>query len=331
MARRTAARDVAGMSTEQAWARVVAREDTDDFLFAVETTGIYCRPSCPARRPLRQNVRFFAAADEAERAGFRACRRCRPRDTTLSERARSYLDQHLSERVTLDELATAVDASPFHVQRMFVRAFGVSPRAYVEQRRLEQFAGGSSVLDAAFAAGFGSARAIYEATSKPARGTLRFALGRHRSGKLLVAATERGVCAAALGDSHEALVAELRAEFPRATLVRDDAVLHTRALDLIGTPFQLRVWRALLAIPAGQTRSYGELAAALETSPRAVARACASNRIALLIPCHRVVGHNGDLTGYRWGLARKQELLARERRGIGASGESSVRPIRTRR
>lgn len=302
------------MSTEQAWARVVARESTDDFLFAVETTGIYCRPSCPARRPLRQNVSFFATADDAERAGFRACRRCRPRDTSLAERARSYLDAHLDERVTLDELATAVDASPFHVQRMFVRAFGASPRAYVEQRRLERFSGGSSVLDAAFAAGFGSARAIYEASGKPARGTLRYAFARHRAGKLLVCATPRGVCAAALGDSHEALLAELRAEFPRATLVRDDAVLRVEALDLIGTPFQLRVWRALLEIPAGETRTYGELARALDTAPRAVARACAQNRVALLIPCHRVIAMDGELTGYRWGLARKKVLLAEELR-----------------
>jgi AraC family transcriptional regulator, regulatory protein of adaptative response / methylated-DNA-[protein]-cysteine methyltransferase len=314
MARRSRVPHVAGMSTEQAWARVVAREDTSDFFFAVETTGIYCKPSCPARRPLQKNVSFFSTADDAERAGFRACRRCRPRDTTLVERARAYLDSRLDEQVTLDELATAVSASPFHVQRMFVRAMGMSPRAYVEKRRLARFAGGRSVLDAAFDAGFGSSRAIYEASKKPARGTIRYALGKSVHGKTLVAATERGICAASIGDSHAALVAELRAEFPRATLVRDDTASATDTLDLIGTPFQLRVWRALLAIPAGETRTYGDLARELATSPRAVARACASNRVALLIPCHRVIASDGDLTGYRWGLERKRALLHAESR-----------------
>jgi AraC family transcriptional regulator, regulatory protein of adaptative response / methylated-DNA-[protein]-cysteine methyltransferase len=294
---------------DQSWARVIAREDTDDFLFAVETTGIYCRPSCPARRPLRENVSFFATADEAERAGFRACRRCRPRDATLVERARGYLDEHLDERVTLDELATAVGSSPFHVQRMFVRAMKMSPRAYVEQQRLAQLSGGTSVLDAAFAAGFGSSRALYEATARSKQGKIRYATRKTPFGLAIVAATERGVCALAIGSTLD----ELRRDFPRATFVRDDAVLKLRALDLIGTPFQLRVWRALLTIPRGETTTYGELAEKLHTSPRAVARACASNRVALLIPCHRVVGSDGELRGYRWGLSRKEAILARER------------------
>lgn len=301
------------MSTEQAWARVVAREETSDFLFAVHTTGIYCRPSCPARRPLQKNVSFFATADDAEREGFRACRRCRPRGETLVERARAYLDEHLDERITLDELAVAVGASPFHLQRMFVRTMSLSPRAYVESKRLERFAGGSSVLDAAFAAGFGSSRALYEATARARQGTIRYALRKTALGTALVAGTERGVCALAIGDDETALIEALRADFPRAELVRDAAVLKLTALDLIGTPFQMRVWRALLSIPRGETTTYGELARKLGTAPRAVARACASNRVALLVPCHRVIGGDGALTGYRWGLERKEAILRSER------------------
>lgn len=297
------------------WARVVAREETDDFLFAVETTGIYCRPSCPARRPLQKNVSFYASADDAERAGFRACRRCRPRDGRhegLVERARKYLDEHLDERVTLDELATAVNSSPFHVQRMFVRAMKVSPRAYVEKRRLDRLAGGTSVLDAAFAAGFGSSRALYEATARARTGTIRYAIRRTPLGRAIVAATERGVCALAIGDDDGALLENLQRELPHATLERDLAVLELGALDLVGTPFQLRVWRALLSIPRGETTTYGQLAERLRTSPRAVARACAANRVALLIPCHRVIGGSGALTGYRWGLERKEAILRAE-------------------
>lgn len=338
MVRRKNTRHLRGMTQDQAWARVVAREPTDEFLFAVETTGIYCRPSCPARRPLRENVSFFASADEAEQAGFRACRRCRPRDATLVDRARSYLDQHLDERVTLDELATAVSASPFHVQRMFVKSMGVSPRAYVERKRIERLrkSKGRTVLDAAFEAGFGSSRAVYEATAK--RGVtpreqrrggagveVRYAVGSFQKSRILVAATARGVCAVALGDRDSALIEELRAMLPRATLIEDRAPLRTvldalggrgeAKLDVAGTPFQKRVWKALQGIPAGATRTYGELARALDTSPRAVARACASNRLALLIPCHRVIGKDSALTGYRWGLDRKRALLAREADG----------------
>jgi len=332
MAARSGRAQSKGMSEQHAWEAVVTRDRGSDgkFVFGVESTGIYCRPSCAARRPLRRNVRFFTTVDEAERAGFRACFRCRPRDEsgpTLAERARAYLDERLDERVTLSDLAHAVGTSSFHLQREFVRAVGMSPRAYVEQRRVERLQRTrGSALDAAFAAGFGSSRAAYEATAKrgitPREASegfeLRYAIGDGRHGRTLVAATKRGICWVALGERDETLRADLLRAFPNSKLVDDDGALRAvlagreTKLDLRGTPFQQRVWSALRRIPSGETRTYGELARELGTSPRAVARACASNRIALLIPCHRVVAQDGALTGYRWGIERKEELLAAE-------------------
>lgn len=319
------------MSEQQAWSAVVARDRSSDgkFVFAVETTGVYCKPSCPARRPLRKNVRFFARGADAEAAGFRACLRCRPSAPSLVERARGFLDEHLDERVTLSDLASQLSVSPFHLQREFVREFGVSPRAYVEKQRVSRLrTSGGRALDAAFAVGFGSSRAAYEATAKrgitpreAVRGNfeLRYAIGDGPHGRTIVAATSRGICWVALGDRDETLRAELLREFPNARLAEDEGPLRDvldgrdAKLDVRGTEFQRRVWRALRAIPPGQTRTYGELARQLGTSPRAVARACASNRIALLIPCHRVIAETGELTGYRWGLERKRALLAGER------------------
>ncbi len=331
MAARPRKSHVRGMSEEQAWSAVVARDRSSDgkFVFAVETTGVYCKPSCPARRPLRRNVRFFSRGADAESAGFRACKRCRPGDATLVERARAFLDSHIDERVTLSDLAAELSVSPFHLQREFVRAVGLSPRAYVEKQRVSRLrASPGRVLDRAFEVGFGSSRAAYEATAKrgitpreAARGgfELRYAIGEGPYGRTIVAATKRGICWVALGDRDETLRAELLREFPNARLVEDDGPLQdvlegrNTKLDVRGTDFQQRVWTALRAIPLGQTRTYGELARELGTSPRAVARACASNRIALLIPCHRVIAESGALTGYRWGLERKRALLAGER------------------
>ena len=259
----------------------------------------------------------------------------------LVARARSYLDDHLDRRVTLNDLAAEIGASPFHLQRVFTRTFGVSPRAYVEARRLERLrsARGRTVLEAAYEAGFGSSRAVYEASAK--RGTtpaerrrdgagteVRYTLGKTVLGRAIVATTARGVCAIAIGDDDAALLGEVQRDLPRASFVRDDRGLSglmaaVRAamtdggappeLDLFGTPFQERVWAALRAIPKGETRTYSALARALGTSPRAIARACASNRVAVLVPCHRVVAETGDLAGYRWGLERKRALIAKER------------------
>jgi AraC family transcriptional regulator of adaptative response/methylated-DNA-[protein]-cysteine methyltransferase len=349
------------------WAAVVARDAAQDgrFVFAVATTGVYCRPSCPARRPRRENVRFFATPADARLAGYRACRRCRPdedapgRGAEAVAAARAYLDAHADRRVPLAELARVAGLSPHHLQRTFTRVVGVSPRAYAEARRAgrfrERLRAGDTVSRAAFEAGYGSGSRAYAAADAhlgmspgayrrgAPRVTIRYATADCTLGRVLVAATERGVCAVQLADDDAALVAELAREFPRAALeaVEEDALAAdaplaaalaaVRAavespgdaaeavaavpLDVAGSPFQRRVWDALRAIPTGETRSYGAVAAALgaPTAARAVARACATNRVALLVPCHRVLRGEGAVGGYRWGAPRKRALLERER------------------
>lgn len=336
------------MDHDAAWASVEDRDRGQDgaFVFAVRTTGIYCRPSCPARRPRRENVAFYATPLAAERAGFRPCKRCRPRAPrspadALIARARALLDAARAPP-TLDALARELDVSPWHLQRAFKRAVGVSPRAYVEARRAARFRArapaASSVLDAAHDAGFGSSRALYAAPLGVTPAALRrggagerivFTILETRRGLLLVAAGSRGVVRVALGDSERALVAELARALPRAERVRDDRALGALArralraaegaevfvpLDLRGTALQLRVWDALRAIPRGETRTYGEIAARVGAprAVRAVAGACAANPAALLVPCHRVVRASGELAGYRWGLERKRRLLEEE-------------------
>ncbi len=357
---------------DAAWAAVETRDRGSDgrFVFAVTTTGVFCRPSCPARRPKRRNVRFFAAPEAAAAAGFRACLRCRPAeaggeaaaDPALAPvlQARDYLEAHLDETVTLDRLAAEVGLSPWHLQRSFKRRLGVSPRDYVNQRRLERLRGrlrdgDDDVTTALYDAGFGSASQLY--TQSDAR--LGMTPGRYRAGgagerirfatvptalgRLLVAATDRGVCSVQLGDRDEDLAAGLEREFPRAAIEPADdrlqpwidAVLRfveghvdgdlagepaaRPPLDLAGTAFQRRVWQALTEIPPGTTRTYGEVAARLgrPTAARAVARACATNPAAVVVPCHRVVPAGGGTGGYRWGAERKRALLARERAGRG--------------
>ncbi|HEX5832056.1 MAG TPA: bifunctional DNA-binding transcriptional regulator/O6-methylguanine-DNA methyltransferase Ada [Gemmatimonadaceae bacterium] len=342
----------------EAWAAVAARDGTYDgaFVYAVRTTKVYCRPSCPARRPRREHVRFYGSPDAAEAEGYRACKRCRPRSTVATAAegavalAIAHIDAHLDEPVTLDALAAVAGGSPFHLQRTFKRIVGLSPRQYRDARRLErlkvQLRRGDTVSRATFEAGFGSSRAVYEKAGaglgmSPAayrRGgagvRIRYALSPTRLGCLLVAATERGVCAVSLADSVEQLEAALRREFPNADLARDDGALaewmaaiveHVEGVrprltvptDLEGTEFQLRVWRALQEIPYGSTRSYREVADAIgqPSAARAVARACATNRVALVVPCHRVVREDGSISGYRWGAERKRRLLDEERGG----------------
>ena len=337
---------------QRAWAAIEARDADMDgrFVYGVRTTRVACRPSCSSRRPLRANVEIFPTLDAAIGAGYRPCARCGGRPARLLpaiERAIAFIERHVAERVTLAEVARAAGASPHHLQRMFVRAVGASPRQFQERRRLDRFKksvrGGASVGEATYAAGFGSSRGLYEAARAGLGMTpaayrsggpgedVRYAIVSCDFGRLLVAATARGVCAVALGDSDDALVAGLRADFPSATVRADhgDLASSTRSilaattgagvalpLDLRGTAFQLRVWRALQRIPRGETRSYTEIAAAIgsPTSVRAVARACAANRVALLVPCHRVVPKSGAVGGYRWGAARKGRLLAAERR-----------------
>ncbi|HEX2252772.1 MAG TPA: bifunctional DNA-binding transcriptional regulator/O6-methylguanine-DNA methyltransferase Ada [Thermoanaerobaculia bacterium] len=352
--------DVPGIpDAEAAWRAVAARDAASDgrFVFAVTTTGIYCRPSCPARRPLRSNVCFFADPAAAEAAGFRACRRCRPAGERpdparrLAEAARDHLEEHLDETVPLARLAEAVGASPWHLQRTFRRVFGQSPQSYVNARRLERVRATlreeKDVTTALYEAGFTSARQLYaqsDARLGMTPGTWRrggrgarvaFATAPSPVGRVLVAATERGLCSVLLGDDDEALQAALRRELPEAEIGPGGAALRAWVDEVLrrvageaptadlpldppraggGTDFQRRVWQALTEIPRGETRSYSEVAAGLgrPRAARAVARACATNPLAVVVPCHRVVPASGGPGGYRWGAERKGRLLAGE-------------------
>lgn len=347
----------------QAWHAVEARDRAADgrLVYAVRSTGIYCRPSCPSRRPRRDNVTFFATPAAAVAAGFRACRRCHPdQDAATSTeravaRARAHLDAHPDARVSLAELAGVAGMSAGHLQRSFKRVIGVSPREYAAARRAERLRTGlrqeGTVSRAVFEAGFGSGSRVYEASHRllgmtpgrfkqGGRGMqIRYSIVASPHGRLLVAATDRGVAAVLLGDSDAGLARDLRAQFPAADIHRVDAgdawlrglVRRVAAevrrpggpgaipLDLQGTAFQWKVWQALTAIPAGETRTYTELARSVgrPRAVRAVASACAANRVAVVVPCHRVIRRDGSLGGYRWGLPRKAGLLEAERHAAG--------------
>ena len=303
---------------DERWQAVMDRDARAEgvFVYAVRTTGVYCRTTCPARRPLRRNVVFHASMDEAERAGFRPCRRCRPADEALSSRhARviAYACRTIEEAETvptLTELATAAEMSPFHFHRLFVAQTGVTPQEYARVKRLPDGTAQRHCTEA-----------------------IRFAMGECWLGSLLVAASDRGVCTILLGDDPEELLHDLERRFPTAELVGGDAAFETHVarvaafvaepsagldlpLDIRGTAFQLRVWQVLRKVPAGSTVSYRELAERLgrPQSTRAVATACAANPLAVAIPCHRVIRTDGSLSGYRWGIERKRELLEREHR-----------------
>ena len=338
---------------DRAWKMVVDRTPTAEamFVYAVRTTGIYCRPSCPSRRPLRKSVEFYPTSELAERAGYRACKRCTPAQEhpqlrTLTA-ACSYLDRHDNETVKLQELGKAVGLSPFHLQRIFRRCLGITPREYQQTRRIERFrqqvSQGDTVTDALYQAGFSSSSRLYEDANEQLGMTptalrsggkdvqIRYSISDSPLDKMLVAVTEVGLCAISFGLLESELEDDLAARFPLAELRRDQEGIgsvvrqvssqlseHPAALDLPldvrATAFQKRVWTALQQIPRGQTRSYGEIAESLgqPSAARAVARACSQNPVAVVIPCHRVVGKGGRLTGYRWGLQRKQNLLALE-------------------
>jgi len=338
------------IDSEAAWASVEKRDTNADgsFVYAVASTGVYCRPSCPSRRPSRRNVQFFATCGEAEFAGYRACLRCLPTredapPVAAVKRAREYLDAHSDEAVTLAQLAELIGLSPFHLQRTFKRLVGVTPREYADAIRADQLKShlrrSSNVTRAIFEAGYGSSRGGYQASATRLGMTpgayrrggegmrIRYATARTDLGQVLVAATERGVCAVTLGDDEAELEQKLRKEYPQAEIARGgkdlDAFVNavvrqingsekaTVPLDAPGSRFQWKVWKALLQIPRGSTRSYGQIAAGIgaPTATRAVARACAQNRVAVLIPCHRVIRSDGELGGYRWGEDRKRRLL----------------------
>jgi AraC family transcriptional regulator of adaptative response/methylated-DNA-[protein]-cysteine methyltransferase len=335
------------------WDLVRRRQPATDFFYAVTTMGIYCRPGCPSPRPNRSNVRFFADVPAAEAAGFRACRRCDPRGERAALAREVVRDAtafiEAAETIpSLDRLAVRSGYSRFHFLRMFKEHTGLTPRSYAEgvrARRLQAaLQGGARVADAVAGAGFGSESRVYEDTGRllgmtpgalrrgGAGETIRAAFADCPFGRLLVGATASGVCFLGFAEPDDALMGDLRRRFPRARVVADDVglagtlrtvldfleepkVALALPLDLRGTAFQLRVWAALRRIPPGETRSYSELAAmaGAPAAVRAVARCCAVNPVSLAVPCHRAVAADGQLTGYRWGIPRKQALLARER------------------
>jgi AraC family transcriptional regulator, regulatory protein of adaptative response / methylated-DNA-[protein]-cysteine methyltransferase len=344
-------------SDEDRWSAVQRRERAADgvFYYSVRTTGVYCRPSCAARLPLRGNVRFHATAAAAEAAGFRACKRCRPNEPDLAARraaAVAVACRLIDKSETLPrvpELASAAAMSRFHFQRVFKEVTGLTPQSYAREKRAErlraQLRKGAPVTDAIYAAGFNSSGGFYahadETLGMPARdyragganAVIRFAVGECSLGAILVGASERGVCAILLGDDPTELAHELEDRFPKArlepggrdfeqwvarvvALVEAPEVGCDLPLDIRGSAFEQRVWRALREIPVGATASYAQIAAAIgaPSSARAVARACAANALAVAIPCHRVVRSDGGLAGYRWGIERKRALLAAERR-----------------
>jgi AraC family transcriptional regulator of adaptative response/methylated-DNA-[protein]-cysteine methyltransferase len=354
------------MVEEQCWTAVQSRaRDADGaFVYAVRTTHIYCRPSCPSRRPLRRNVEFFPLPEAAERAGYRACRRCKPRELPARDPAidrvhrtcrliETALEEGEGGAPGLEALSAQVGGSPFHLQRLFKRYLGISPRDYADAWRLGRVKSmlrrGDGVAGALYEAGYGSASRLYERADaqlgmtpatykKGGKGArIGFTIAPSPLGRLLVAATERGVCAVSLGTDDDAtgddaLEAGLRKEYPEAAIERNDAGLSVAVsailghlaggepdlalpLDLRATGFQWRVWQALRRIPRGSTASYSEIAAAIgkPKAVRAVANACANNRVAVVIPCHRVIREDGQLGGYRWGVERKERLLAAEK------------------
>ncbi len=334
-----------------AWKQVVARDRGAAFFYGVTTTGVFCRPGCASRLPLRKNVLFFASAEEARAAGFRPCKRCANAWVAPLEKVRAYIEKHHDRPIRLEELARLAGSSPFTVQRNFKREMGVSPLGYQRALRASRLRGvlkkGSSVTQAVYEAGFGSPSRAYEGAAlgmtpgRFARGgkgeNIGWCSAQTEFGWVMAGATPRGLCWLSLAGSEQEAEADLRREFPAATLRRDPSLAvwieaalasvapsfsldrkqsGTKSLDLRGTIFQLRVWQALREIPRGETRTYSQLAQEMgePKATRAVARACAMNRVALLVPCHRVIGADGSLTGYRWGIERKKALLKVERR-----------------
>lgn len=345
------------LSTEDdpRWARVLARDASADgqFVYAVKTTGVYCQPSSPSRLPRPENVEFFDTPAEAEAAGYRPSRRAGPDQTTVRTQHAALVAQ-ACRRIeaadtppTLDMLAEEAGLSPYHFHRLFKSVTGLTPKAYADAHRARklraQLGRGSSVTEAIYDAGFNASSRFYEASDSVlgmtpsryraggAQTTIRFAVGECSLGSILVAQSERGICAILMGDDPDALVRDLQDTFPKAELIGGDAGFEQLVakvvglieapsigldlpLDVRGTAFQQRVWQALREVPPGSTTSYTEIAARIGApkAVRAVAQACAANHIAVAIPCHRVIRRDGNTSGYRWGVERKRALLERE-------------------
>jgi AraC family transcriptional regulator, regulatory protein of adaptative response / methylated-DNA-[protein]-cysteine methyltransferase len=355
---------MAAIAENEAWERVLARDASADggFVYAVASTGVYCRPGCPSRRPARENVRFFASREEAEMAGFRACLRCKPNlagaveDPQAAQVARgaTMLREAAGEAVSLQELTKAAGLGRFALLRAFKRVLGVTPAEFARAQRRERFRAElkrGTVTEAVYSAGFGSSSRMYE-NSREMLGmrpsmvksggdgvVIRWTTAGSPLGRMLVASTEQGLCAVMFGDSDEEVEEALRERFSKAELRRDDPALGEAVqmvlaemsesaaagslpFDVRATAFQHRVWEALRAIPRGETRTYGQIAQSIGApkAVRAVGAACGANPLAILVPCHRAVGANGSLTGYRWGVERKRKLLAMERGGEATAG-----------
>jgi AraC family transcriptional regulator of adaptative response/methylated-DNA-[protein]-cysteine methyltransferase len=337
------------------WAAVVARDPQADgtFYYSVETTGVYCRPSCAARLARPEHVRFHATCTEAEQAGFRPCKRCKPHQASLGEQqattiaaACRFIEQS-EETPSLAQLANHVGLSPYHFHRLFKAITGLTPKKYAAAHRAKRVRGtlstSATVTEALYDAGYNSNGRFYATANEVlgmtpsnyraggANTEIRFAVGECSLGSILVAKSVRGICAILLGDDPDALTRELQDRFPQATLIGGDAAFEQLVatvvgfveapavgldlpLDVRGTAFQQRVWQALRTIPAGATASYTDIAKRIGApqAVRAVAQACGANTLAVAIPCHRVVRHDGTLAGYRWGVERKRTLLARE-------------------
>ena len=354
------------LDDESCWRAVVnRRKDADGrFFYAVKTTGVFCRPSCPARPPLRKNVSYYATASEAGAAGFRPCLRCRPLAAVGQDPATAtmvslsrYLEAHADEPISLVQLAKRVGVSPYHLQRSFKAVLGVSPKEFQTAARLDRLKSslraGDAIISAVFEAGFGSTSRVYEQVdgrlgmtpsayrAGGAGETISYACRRSELGPIMMGGTERGVCFVQFGDDDVALLEQLKSEYPNAALVPSSAGaspqldawiaaldLHLSAggphpdlpLDLRGTAFQIRVWRFLMRIKEGDIVSYSDVAKGIgePKAVRAAASACAANRIAVLIPCHRVLRGDGGLGGYRWGIDRKRALIDAERRSSTA-------------
>jgi AraC family transcriptional regulator, regulatory protein of adaptative response / methylated-DNA-[protein]-cysteine methyltransferase len=350
-------RDLVAATADPRWDAVISRDPAADgsFFYAVKTTGVYCRPTCPSKRPRRANVEFFATGEAAEKAGFRPCKRCSPRQAAQPEKhARKVAEacrliEQSEQAPDLNTLAKNAGFSPYHFHRIFKAATGLTPKAYAEAHRARrvrsELARSGSVTEAIYDSGYNSNARFYEKAGDVlgmtprayraggAAATIRFAVGECSLGSILVAKSERGVCAILLGDDPDVLARELQDQFPKANLIGGDSDFEQLVakvvgfvesprigldlpLDVRGTVFQQRVWEALRKIPTGTTASYSEIAKQIGAphAARAVAQACATNRLAVAIPCHRVVRNDGGISGYRWGVERKRELLAREAR-----------------
>lgn len=339
---------------ESCWQAVLERNALGDgqFYYGVRSTGIFCRPTCPSRRPSRKQIQFFFSLEAAHKEGFRPCKRCQPEQKVATHVARikkacQLIAENSDPPLSLTELGQRVGCSPYHLQRSFKQHLGLSPREYGQALRLERFKTQAQtdkpLVAALYDAGYGSSRALYQTSAtqlgmtpatyrRAGQGTLiRFDMVTCALGWLLVATTPKGVCAVSLGDDPGALEADLHQNFAAAVIQRDTTglqqtlqmVLQTIAgaqphptlpLDVQATAFQRRVWQALCAVEQGQTRTYTQIAIAIgqPQAVRAVARACAANPVALLIPCHRILRSDGNLAGYRWGLERKRWLLEKE-------------------